>query len=128
LFSDPNWGDTHQSEIAAKAPVTPPPDHIHDWYPFWDVKIGRPVGARIDRPDGAYQREFQRASVVYNPAGNRPVTVEFPDLRKRASDGGHGLKFKLQNCDGDLFLKIKPSRPAARTPSSRPSKKIYEHD
>lgn len=80
------------------------PDHLHDWYPFWDVELGKPVGDLIHRDDGAYQREFTGGTVIYNHQGNGPVRVEFADGRQRASDGAIGLRFELADTDGDIFL------------------------
>jgi hypothetical protein len=44
---------------------------LHDWYPFWDKSLGRPVGApgTLDRPDlpGAYMRQFEKGEAVFNP-------------------------------------------------------------
>jgi hypothetical protein len=48
LFSDPN--------------SLPTPDHLHDWYPFWDKSLGKPAGphANLNRPNlnGAYTRQW----------------------------------------------------------------------
>jgi hypothetical protein len=57
LFSDPNQ--------------LPTPDHLHDWYPFWEKSLGKPTGplATLDRPNlsGAYMREYERGEAVFNP-------------------------------------------------------------
>ena len=83
----------------------PTPDHLHDWYPFWNQKIGRPTGNLITRPDGAAQREFQSASVIFNPPGRSPITIAFDDVRQRASDGTKGKSFVVDAGDGDMFLR-----------------------
>ncbi len=90
LFADPNPLKT--------------PDHLHDWYPFWDVKLGRPVAARTDRPDGASLREFTGGTVVYNHHRNAPATVTFPTPRRRISDNTVATSFTLQDADGDIFI------------------------
>ena len=68
LFSDPN--------------SLPTPDHLHDWYQFWDKSLGKAVGpvANPHRPDlsGAYTRQHEKGEVVFNPPSNHPVTVNFP--------------------------------------------------
>jgi len=91
LFADPN--------------PLPTPDHLHDWYAFWDAPLGRPAGQCVDRADGAYQREFAGGTVIYNPINNQPVTVKFTEDRKRVSDGGRGREFTVPDYDGDIFLK-----------------------
>jgi hypothetical protein len=93
LFADPNPLKT--------------PDHLHDWYDFWDAPLGKPAGQRIDRADGAYQREFTGGTVIYNPINNQPVTVKFSESRQRVSDGSTGHEFVVTNYDGEIFLHAK---------------------
>ncbi len=82
------------------------PDHLHDWYPFWDAKVGKPTGKCLERPDGAYQREFERGTVIYNPLNNKKaVRVKFDSSRKRVSDGTKAAEFSVESYDGDIFLK-----------------------
>ena len=82
------------------------PDHLHDWYPFWDAKLGQAAGKCTQRDDGAYQREFAAGTVIYNPLDNaRAVTVKFKMSRRRASDQTKGTEFTVENSDGDIFLK-----------------------
>lgn len=95
VFSDPN--------------PLPTPDHLHDWYPFWDKSLGRPVGplATLDRPNlsGAYTRQYQNGEVVFNPPSNRSVTVTFPEPRRSAATNTTGRSFIVAPGDGDLFLR-----------------------
>jgi hypothetical protein len=82
------------------------PDHLHDWYPFWDAKLGKPDGKCLARQDGAYQREFERGTVIYNPLDNRkPVRVKFASSRTRVADGTKGTEFSVESYDGEIFLK-----------------------
>jgi hypothetical protein len=91
LFGDPN--------------TLPAPDHLHDWYPFWDHKeLGKPTAAMIKRSDGAFQREFEGGTVIYNPMGNPSITVTFPQPRISAATGQTSTAFSLQGMDGDLYL------------------------
>jgi len=106
------WAATTFTLTHSDAPVLyadsddlPTPDHLHDWYPFCDQKIGRPTGNLITRADGAAQREFNGASVIFNPPSNQPVTVNFDDVRQRASDGAEGKSFVVGAGDGDMFLR-----------------------
>lgn len=90
LYGDPN-------PLAA-------PDHLHSWYTFWDVALGRPLSDLTVRDDGAYQREFAGGTVIYNHQGNGPVTVTFDDCRQRVSNGVLGCSFVVDDTDGDLFV------------------------
>ena len=94
VFSDPN--------------PLPTPDHLHDWYPFWDKSLGRPARpiANLDHPDlsGAYTRAFEKGEVVFNPPSNHPVTVHFDQPHRSAATGTTGQSFTVASGDGDLFL------------------------
>lgn len=92
LFSDPN--------------PLPTPDHLHDWYPFWDEPLGHPEDKGVRRADGAWQREFSRGTAVYNSIGNETVDVHFRQTHRRASTGEQARSFRLDPADGDLFLRL----------------------
>ncbi len=91
LFSDPN--------------PLPTPDHLHDWYPFWDKGLGKPLGAPVARPDGATTREYTHGTVVYNPMGNDPVEVVFETAHISRATSRKSRKHALPACDGDIYLK-----------------------
>ena len=106
LFSDPN--------------PLPTPDHLHNWYPFWDKSLGRPiVKGRLNR-DGTTSRDFENGTAIYNPAGNVPVVVKFPEARTSLATGQAGPTHRLGSPDGDIYLQEKPSssgqKAAARLP------------
>lgn len=90
LFADPN--------------NLPTPDHLHDWYGFWDVDLGRPKSQRETMKSGAFRRRYENGVTVYNPEGNGTVKVQFKKPRVRASDGKEGTNFQLGAPDGDIFL------------------------
>jgi hypothetical protein len=92
LFSDPN--------------PLPTPDHLHDWYDFWNRSLGRPAAKGVSREDGGFQRAFERGFAVYNPMGNKPITVKFAEPHRRASSGEVAASFIVPPCDGDLFLPL----------------------
>jgi hypothetical protein len=98
LFSDPN--------------PLPTPDHLHDWYPFWERRLGKAQATGVTRPDGAMVREFDRGTAAYNPMGNQPVTLTFAETRCSRSTGKRARTHTLNPCDGDLFLKTTTSQPA----------------
>ena len=86
----------------------PTPDHLHDWYPFWDKSLGHPVGplATLNQPNlsGAYQRQYEKGEVVFNPPNNHAVTVNFQTQMRSAASGQTGRAFTVAPGDGDLFL------------------------
>lgn len=90
LFADPNPLKT--------------PDHLHDWYEFWDTELGSALGELVERPDGAYAREFEAGTVVYNPHRNQKIDLVFDTRRIRLSDGSIQTRFSMQAADGDIFL------------------------
>jgi hypothetical protein len=94
LFSDPN--------------PLPTPDHLHDWYGFWDRSLGRPRAKGERKPDGSVQREFDRGLAVYNPPGNKSVIVDFKTPHTAVSSRTTAMTFTLPAGDGDLFLKADP--------------------
>ena len=80
-------------------------DLLHDWYPFLDTDLGKPLAVGIDREDGAVQREFTNGTIIYNPEDNISITITFEEDRTRVSDGTKAKIFELQDLDGDIFLK-----------------------
>lgn len=90
LFSDPN--------------PLPTPDHLHDWYDFWDCSLGKAKSKGSKKKDGSIHREFDGGLAVYNPLGNEPVTVSFTTLRRSASTKQLAMTFVVPAGDGDLFL------------------------
>ena len=90
LFSDPN--------------PLPTPDHRHDWYPFWNRSLGKPVSERKQRVDGTFSREFEKGTVVYNPIGNSPASITFKESRKSLATGRTARQHKIAALDGDIFL------------------------
>jgi hypothetical protein len=83
----------------------PCPDHLHNWYAFWDVDLGKPLSLGKKQNDGSSRREFSNGTAVYNPPGNKAVTVVFEKVRKSAATGKAGKKHSVAAADGDLFIK-----------------------
>lgn len=90
LFSDPN--------------PLPTPDHLHDWYAFWDGDLGRPRGKGERHADGSFRRQFDHGLAVYNPPGNRPAKVLFQSAHRSAASGIDSHEFELPGGDGDCYL------------------------
>ncbi len=89
LFADPN--------------PLPTPDHLHDWYPFWDAELGAPVAAAEKRDDGSVRRAFENGLALYAPPGCSTV-VEFEAPHRRVSTGETGLVHAVEGLDGEIFL------------------------
>jgi hypothetical protein len=91
LFSDPN--------------PLPTPDHLHNWYPFWDTSLGEPVAKGRKNGDGTWSRDFENGKAVYNPMGSRPVSITFSQNHRSASTGKTSHIHELGSPDGDIFLR-----------------------
>lgn len=91
LFSDPN--------------PLPTPDHLHNWYPFWNKRLGKPLGKGTAQPDGTMRREFENGTAVYNPMGNQAVAVTFAEDRRSVATGKSGRSHDLASADGELFVR-----------------------
>ncbi len=91
LFSDPN--------------PLPTPDHLHNWYPFWNRSLGKPVAEGKRSPDGTIRRDFAKGIVVHNPSDNRVVSLTFDTEMTRVSSGRRGRQHDLSPADGDIFLR-----------------------
>lgn len=91
LFSDPN--------------PLPTPDHLHNWYAFWETRLGRPLGPGRRQPDGAFVREFGGGTAIYNPMGNAAVRVSFDQPKTSTATGRRAPSHDVAPCDGDLFVK-----------------------
>jgi hypothetical protein len=96
LFSDPN--------------PLPTGDHRHNWYPFWDANLGRAAAAGITMPDGTIRRRFDNGTAVYNPMGNRTVTMTFDRPGTSTATGKTSKTHTLRSPDGDIYLEAQPDR------------------
>lgn len=90
LFSDPN--------------PLPTPDHLHNWYAFWDHDLGKALAPGEWREDGSVIREFAKGTVVYNPMGNRTVTVSFDKPKTSAATGTRAREHSIAPGDGDIYM------------------------
>ncbi len=91
LFADPN--------------DLPTPDHLHDWYAFWEKGLGRPMKSGIQRADGAWVREFSGGTVIYNPAGGSSITVRFDTPYRSRASSLTSTEHIVNANDGDVFHK-----------------------
>ncbi|MHC4144832.1 MAG: alpha-amylase family protein [Planctomycetota bacterium] len=91
LFSDPN--------------PLPTGDHRHNWYPFWSKSLGKPTSEGVTMPDGTIRRQFENDTAVYNPRGNKTVTVTFDQPKTSTATGKTSRTHTLKSPDGDIYLK-----------------------
>jgi hypothetical protein len=91
--------------LFADANSLPTPDHLHDWYSFWDRSLGRPSGAGTIESDETRRRDYERGTVVLNPPDRGSVTVRFDEARTRVSNGDVSDAHSLAAGDADLFLR-----------------------
>ncbi len=101
-------GLTHSDGYVLYADPNPlaTPDHMHDWYPFWDIELGKPLSRKTVKEDGSVWREFEGGTVVYNHFRNGEVSLEFDENKKRLSTGEVASTFMLQERDGDIFIAL----------------------
>lgn len=78
-------------------------DHWHPYYGFYDIDLGN-AKADMTQVNGAYRREFEHGTVIYNPIGNTPVNVSFPVNMKQWSTGTTGTQFTVPAYDGEIFV------------------------
>ena len=83
-------------------------DHRHNWYPFWNKTLGKPISESMNKDNGMVVRGFENGTVVYNPMGNRSVDVVFREIRKSAATDISSERHKLSCPDGDIYLKTEP--------------------
>lgn len=93
LFSDDN--------------AIPSPDHLHNWYDFWDADLGKPIqdkAVEYNRVAGLFIREFENGWVLYN-RNSAPKNVTFDvEVKAISSDVLHKTH-KVPAFDGEIFLK-----------------------
>ncbi|MDE0009506.1 MAG: putative glycoside hydrolase [Candidatus Poribacteria bacterium] len=85
----------------------PTPDHLHNWYDFWDADLGQPIqekAVQYQEITGFFIREFENGWAVYNRSGTQQfVTFDTPvtgiSIKKRQ------LRHQIPDFDGDIFLK-----------------------
>lgn len=90
----------------------PSPDHLHNWYDFWDADLGRPVGKKgavHNGVPGLFVREFENGWAVYNRSG-ATQSVSFPQKVIGVKNAKSGKSGRIPNMDGEIFLKLKADR------------------
>ena len=85
----------------------PTPDHLHNWYDFWDADLGQPIQEKaVQYQDVArlFIREFENGWAVYNRSGaTRIVTFDEPVIG--VNSGKRNSRHEIPDFDGEIFLK-----------------------
>ena len=86
----------------------PTPDHLHNWYDFWDADLGQSVQEKAiayQGIEGLYVRSFENGWVVYNRSGSQQtVTFDVPVISTNTSI--NQTRHQIPDFDGDIYLKI----------------------
>ena len=85
----------------------PVPDHLHNWYDFYDADLGQPIQDKaVQYRDvvGLFIREFEKGWAVYNRSGaERIVTFNEPVIG--VSNSKRHSHHEIPDFDGEIFLK-----------------------
>ena len=86
----------------------PAPDHLHNWYDFWDTDLGQPTqdkAVQYRDVTGLFIREFENGWAVYNRSDSEQ-TVAFDGRVVGVNNGKRQSLHKISDFDGEIFLKI----------------------
>ena len=85
----------------------PTPDHLHNWYDFWDTNLGQPLQEKaVQYGDvvGLFTREFKTGWAIYN-RGDAMQTVFFDIPVMGVNSGKRQLSHEIPAFDGEIFLR-----------------------
>ncbi|MCC6177889.1 MAG: hypothetical protein IT305_21525 [Chloroflexi bacterium] len=101
---------------------TPTPEspqfHSAAFFKEWDLPIGQPTGESVEAADNVFQRQFERALVVWNN-GDTPYTVDLSGGPLVSLDAQLVRRFTLPGRSGMLFVTpdvIEPGNPSFELP------------
>ena len=86
----------------------PTPDHLHNWYDFWDADLGQPIQEKAVQYQGItgfFIREFENGWAVYNRSGAKQTVIfNIPVIGINCTE--RQLRHQIPDLDGEIFLKI----------------------
>ena len=85
----------------------PVPDHLHNWYDFWDADLGQPTQEKaVQYRDvaGLFIRAYENGWVVYNRSGATRI-VTFDASVIGVNNGKRNSPHVIPDFDGAIFLK-----------------------
>jgi hypothetical protein len=80
--------------------------HCHDWYPFLAKSLGKATGEGRELEGGAWIREFENGTAVYNRPGNKAVTIKFKKKHRSMATGRKSRRHTVKPFDGDIFIEV----------------------
>ena len=86
----------------------PHPDHDHLWHPFWDAKLGQPVGPKAQlyqNIEGLFIREFTNGWAVYNRSGEAQ-TITLSRSSIGVSSDKTDTTHLLSDLNGEIYLRV----------------------
>ena len=88
-------------------------NRIHDWRPFWDVNLGKPISPKSQQVEGqgrfgCFIREFENGWAVYNRSRKTQV-IELPSVTTAVSTGKPDYIHEVASMDGEIFVKSHPT-------------------
>ena len=87
--------------------AAPTPDHLHNWYHFWDTDLGQPIQDKAityHGIQGLFIREFENGWAAYNRSGTTQ-TLTFDVQVIAINTGDRRLRHQIPDFDGEIFLK-----------------------
>ena len=87
----------------------PVPDHLHNWYDFWDVDMGQPIQEKAVQYQGIaglFVRAFENGWAVYNRSGSQQ-TLTFSESTVGVNSGNRHLHHEIADFDGEILLREK---------------------
>ena len=87
------------------------PGHWHNWYDFWDVSLGQPIGEKnrlYENIVGCFIREYDNGWAVYNRSLKTQV-ITLPDVTAAVSTGKYDYIHEVPSIDGEIFLRAHPT-------------------
>ena len=85
----------------------PSPDHLHNWYDFWDVDLGQPIQEKAIEYEGVtglFIREFEKGWALYN-RNESGQKVSFNIRVKGINSNKIHRNHEIPGLDGEIFLK-----------------------
>ena len=79
--------------------------HRHDWYPEYDVKIGKPLDKGVKVESSVWKRNYEKAEVYVNlPGALKPYSVNFAEEKKEVFTGISAKSFIIEPGEGKIFI------------------------
>ena len=85
----------------------PAPDHLHNWYDFYDANLGQPIqnkAVQYGDVTGLFIRAFENGWAAYNRSG-AARTMPFDASVIAVSSGKRHSRHEIPDFDGEIFLK-----------------------